>query len=713
METLESSSWHRVADLKPRFRPHADIHRHVYRGHVWHIVQDHQSGRYFRISPAAYHLVSQMNGMRTVEEIWRNAGQRWGTDRPTQDETIRLIAQLGQADLLVEGAPTDISAIARRAEIGRSRDMLARIKNPMAIRIPLFDPDRFLSATQMLVRPLFTLWGLIAWLGLIGFGIVTAALNWPELMSNLLDRILVTENLILLVITYPFVKAFHELGHAYAVKVWGGEVHEIGVMLLVFMPVPYVDASSSAAFPEKYQRVVVGAAGIIVEVALAAIAMIVWANAESGLVTAIAFNVMLIGGVSTVLFNGNPLLRFDGYYVLADLIETPNLGPRSNRYVQFLVQTHVLGMHTVDDPATTPGERRWFFAYSVAAFLYRLTIMAAIAMFVAGKFFFFGVVLAIWAITMMLIWPIIKGLKFILTDARLDGQRPRAIGITAAAVCFVLWVLAGVPIPYRTMTQGVVWAEENAQVRAGASGFVSEIFEQPGTIVEQGATLVRFEDPIAASRVNLLEIDLRANLARYEGVRAIDLVQAKIFSEQVELAKYRLDAEKLRASEMEITAPQSGQFVLVDADALIGRYVRKGALLGFVMPDGAPLIRAVVLQSQIDLVRSRLVGVEFRAASGMRREVSGTILRAPPAAVSDVPSEALATSAGGPVVAQVAENGRARAIDPFFIVDIVPNEPMSLGVGERVYVRFDHGPEPVLFRISRSVRRLFLSQFDV
>ena len=105
-------------------------------------------------------------------------------------------------------------------------------------------------------------------------------------------------------------KALHELGHSYAVKRWGGEVHEIGIMFLVFMPVPYVDASESAGFQSKWQRAFVGAAGILVEIFLASLALFIWLNAEEGLVRAFAFNVMLIGGVSTLFFNGNPLLRF-------------------------------------------------------------------------------------------------------------------------------------------------------------------------------------------------------------------------------------------------------------------------------------------------------------------------------------------------------------------------------------------------------------------
>src|SRR6266700_3652649 len=115
-------------------------------------------------------------------------------------------------------------------------------------------------------------------------------------------------------------------------------------MFLVFMPVPYVDASSSASFREKWRRALVGSAGIIVELLLASFALFVWLDAEEGLVRGFAYNVMLIGGISTVLFNGNPLLRFDGYYVLADLLEIPNLADRSKKYIGHLLIRYIFGV---------------------------------------------------------------------------------------------------------------------------------------------------------------------------------------------------------------------------------------------------------------------------------------------------------------------------------------------------------------------------------
>ena len=330
--------------MRPRLRSHVEIHRQRFRRETWFIVQDQHSGKYFRLSPAANLIASLMDGRRSLQSLWETACAQYPDDPPTQTEVIRLLSQLHHADLIAGDMPPDIAEMGERHHEQTRKSLMSRLRNPLALRFPLFDPDRFLGATLWMVRWLFTVWGFMLWLGLIITGVTLVALNWGALTGGLSDRILSAENIALIALAYPLIKAIHELGHAYATKVWGGEVHEIGLMFLVFIPVPYVDASSSAAFPEKWRRVIVGGAGIMVELALAAIAMIVWINVEPGLVRAFAFNVMLIGGVSTLLFNGNPLLRFDGYFVLADAVEIPNLGQRSSKYFWYIIQRYLFGL---------------------------------------------------------------------------------------------------------------------------------------------------------------------------------------------------------------------------------------------------------------------------------------------------------------------------------------------------------------------------------
>ena len=187
-------------------------------------------------------------------------------------------------------------------------------------------------------------------------------LHWPELTENVADRVLATHNLILLWLCFPLIKLLHELGHAYTTKLGGGEVHDMGLILLVFTPVPYVEASAASGFRSKWRRVLVGAAGMLVETFIAALAMFIWVAAEPGVLRAVAFNIMLIAGVSTLVFNANPLLRFDGYYILSDLIEIPNLSQRANRYWRYLAEKYVFRMKDSDKPPLAPSNAPYYVA---------------------------------------------------------------------------------------------------------------------------------------------------------------------------------------------------------------------------------------------------------------------------------------------------------------------------------------------------------------
>jgi putative peptide zinc metalloprotease protein len=714
MASLFSNSWYRVAELKPRLRAHAQIHRQTFRGQVWYVLQDHQSGRFFRVSPAANRMLCLMDGRRTLREIWDIAGERAADDPPTQDETIQLLAQLHAADLLQGELPPDVGELAERSERADRRRLLQRLRNPMALRVPLFDPDRLLDLTLPLIKPLFSVVGFFCWLALVATGAVLAALHWSELLANVADRVLVAENIALIALVYPIMKALHEAGHACATKVWGGEVHEVGVMLLVFIPVPYVDASASAAFREKRRRIVVGGAGIIVELALAAIAVIVWLNASPGLGRAVAFNVVLIGGVSTLFFNGNPLLRFDGYYILADLIEIPNLATRANAYLFFLVQRHLLGVDGLDNPASAPGEAKWLLAYAILSLLYRMLVSFGIAVFLATRLFILGIAMAIWAIISIAVLPIIKGIRFLATSPRLRGQRQRAIGTVAGIAAFAAAILFLLPLPYATVAQGVVWIPDRAEVRAKAEGFVTDVLTTPGSRVEAHRQLVALEDPILSARVSLIDAQREEMQLRLEAVRQLDRVQAEVLQEQVQRLSSTLAAYRTRADELNIAAEQGGRFVLPHAEDLPGRFFKRGDLVGYVIGDNDLVVRVVVPQADVDLVRQRTRAVKAYFAENLEQPVPARVLREVPAAQNEVPSLALTAQAGGPIVLDPGKTQKPTSLFSTFLFDVDLLEPVPPRMaGARVYVRFDHGYEPLAFRILRAFRQFFLGQFHV
>lgn len=712
-QSLFDPSWYRMAPLKLRLRGHVELHRHRFRGQLWYVLQDHQSGRYHRLSPAANLFISLMDGRRTLDDIWNITGSRYADDPPTQAETIRLLAQLHSNDLLQGDVPPDVSELAERAAKQSRQDLLGRFRNPLALRWPLFDPDRLLDRLAPLFRPVFTVWGLIAWLALIATGITLAVLHWGELTATSADQLISAGNIGLTLLIYPIIKLLHEFGHGIAAKVWGGRVHETGIMLLVFMPVPYVDASSTTSFPSKWRRIVVAGAGIMVEFGLAAAAMILWVQMEPGLARAAAFNVMLIGSISTLLFNGNPLLRYDAFYILSDLIEIPNLASRANRYVLYLIQHYLLGVENAENPVTAPGEARWLLFYAVASWIYRMFLTFAIALLVATKLFWVGTALAIYFLFSSLVLPLVKGAHFLLTSPRLKGKGARAATVTTGALALIGAALFATPLPYATVTEGVVWPPAGTELRVAAAGNLAGILAAPGSMVRRDQPLLRLEDSTLAATIALMETQRQGLQLQLETVQFSDRVRADIIAEQLRSIDATLADARQRQAGLVIRAGADGRFILPRATDLTGRFLRQGDLAGYVVPPGALPVRTVVTQSQVDLVRGRTDAVALHYATDAAQPVPAAITAAVPAAQTDLPALALAREGGGAIVTAPGQDGSLRALEGLFVFDLLPEGVPEGLLGSRVLVRFDHGNAPLAPRIARNLRQLFLRYFNV
>jgi putative peptide zinc metalloprotease protein len=711
--SLYSPSWYRVAGLKPRLRSHVEIHRHHYRGELWYILQDHASGRFQRFTPAAYLLIGLMDGRRTVQEVWEAGRERLGEDAPTQEEMIRLLSQLHAVDVMQCDVPPDTAELLKRFEKRSSRKWVQNIRNPMAMRFSLLDPERWLVRLQPLVTPFFGWFGALLWVSVVGTAIFYVGVYWTDLTENITDRVLAPQNLVLLWITFPFVKAFHEFGHAFAVKAFGGEVHEMGIMILVLTPVPYVDASAASAFRNKWERMLAGAAGMAVEIFIAAIALFLWIHAQPGAMRAVLYNVIFIAGVSSLLFNGNPLLRYDAYYMLVDLLEIPNLGPRGLRYLGYLMQRYAFGIPDAEPPLSAPGERAWFIIYSIASFAYRIFIYFSIVFFIAGKFFVAGVLLAGWAVISMLIYPAGKSLKFLLSSPRLQKKRLRAFFATALIVAAVGGLVFFVPVPLSTRAEGVIWIPEQAYVRAGTDGFVENLEVAPGQRVKAGDELIQCSDPLLPAQIRVEEAQLRELQIQYDTQILSDRVKAEITKEEIKNIEGRLARSRERFAELTICSLTNGNFLSPMAQDLPGRFVKRGELLGYVLDKSTIAARVVVAQEDVDFVRHKTKGVKIRFPERIWEAVSVAIQREVPAATDQLPSRTLGQPGGGEIPIDPRDNQGVRAFQPVFLFDIELPEKRLYPVGGRVYVRFDHGWEPLFWRWYRSVRQLFLKRFNV
>ena len=712
--SLFSPHWYRVAELKPQLRGHATFRRHHYRGQLWYVLDDRASGRHHRFTPDAYQFIARMDGRHSVQEIWDVTSEKLGDDAPTQDEAIHLLGQLHSADVLQCDVPPDTVELFNRHQKEEAQKWKRRLMNPLALRFPLCDPDEFLDKWLPVVRPFFGWFGFIVWFVLAAFGVVLASTHWEELVAHAIEQGFAPTNLLLLVLVYPLVKGLHELGHGFATKVWGGEVHELGIMFLVFMPVPYVDATASASFPEKRKRIVVSAAGMMVELGLAAAALMLWINMEPSLTRDVAFNVMLIGGISTVLFNGNPLLRFDGYYIFADLVDIPNLGSRANRYLGYLAQRHLCGIKTAQSPATAPGEARWFFVYGILAYVYRLFITAAIVFLVAGKVFLVGVAIAAWAVVNQIVMPIGKGLAFLFFNPAIERTRTRAIFVLVSLIALVVGGLGYAPAPLWTRAEGVLWLPEDAHVRAGTEGFITRLLVEPDTVVKRGDPLVALADPLLDARIKVLEAQRQELKVKHDAKEYEDRVEAQKIQDELKTANAALQRARERYDDLIVRSPSDGILVIPKAKDLAGRFVKQGEPVGYVVDFEEITARVVVRQNDAGLVRRNSKGVEVRLADDVGTVLPASILREVPAASDQLPSPALGTRGGGTIVIDPQDEQGTRTMDTVFQFDLtLPPEAVLRNAGGRVFVRFDHGTEPLARQWYRGLRQLFLKRFTI
>jgi putative peptide zinc metalloprotease protein len=712
---LESSLWYRVASVKPRLAARARLHRHRYRGELWYLLQDPASGQVQRFTPSARLIIAAMDGERTVNDLWRLAQRHLGEDAPTQGELIQLLGQLHGADLLATDIPPDALELFERGSKNKAQKRRRAWMNPMAVRIPLWDPGAFLDRFAPLWRLLWGRAGGLVWLAVVLPALALLPGAWPDLTHNVSDRVLQPSNLLLLAIVFPLIKALHELGHATATRAGGGEVHEMGLMLMVLMPIPYVDASAATVLRSRWSRALVAAAGMIVELFIAAVAFYFWLLLEPGPARSLCFNVMLVAGVSTLVFNGNPLLRYDAYYILADLAELPNLAQRSTRYWGYLVERYVLRGRDAVSPAETRSERLWFGFYGVASTAYRLFVTFVIALFIGSRFFFIGVLLALWAVANMAVMPIVRAFRQLNERPGLRERRGRILAATGGVFAVLAMLALWLPMPDRTQAEGVVWLPEQATLRAGAPGFVHRVLEAPGQPVRTGTLLIHSVEPGLDAQLRVSEARVAELEATYASEFVNDRVRATIALEQLRFEQSARDRVRQRAAGLNVAAGVDGTFTPAEPNDMPGRFYRQGEVLGYVLGEVEPIVRVVVEQAEVDGVARSVRSVRLRLSDDLGRVIPGRVVREVPAGSDEAPSRALIASGGGRLAVDPRDPEGRRTLARIFQIDVAPLEPFGREVayGQRVYVRFEMAPAPLATQGYRALRRLFLRHFSV
>ncbi|MDG1339434.1 MAG: peptidase M50 [Paracoccaceae bacterium] len=700
MSALRHPDWHLLSDQKFRRRAAIGTSHQMFRGEAFVVLCDRVTGHNLRLTERAQELWQLFDGRRTLNDIWEHLMRRPAI-APSQGELVEWVMQLVGTGLILSDHELDPIYLSDRTNKRRSSTMEQRFASPLAIKIKLFDPSWLVRKTYPLVGMMFTPFGGLVVAAVLLSALVLAVMNWEALFQSADQTILSQSGLLGLALAYPIMKGLHELAHCYALYRFGGQVREFGIMLLLFFPVPYVEASEATALPDKRARMLVGAAGILSELFIASIALMLWLQIEPGVERALLFNFVLIGSISTILFNGNPLLKFDAYFVLADYLEMPNLAQRSGEYLQDRFLSRILGLRSDVDPRQ--GEARILGTYGTLALSYRMLLTLTIALLVSTWFFVFGVLLAAWVVIIGVIWPLVKVFKKGFRMTKSQNRARRVLVRLTVFLALLVGLTTLVPLPFSAQGEGRIVPLASAEVSVETSGLIAATNIVDGMEITAGMQIMRLDN--ASQTARRLAMDMNVTFLQEALSRSgLTVPERQRVERELEVARTALaNAEDLEQA-LDVRAPISGRISWQGGrPPPPGAFAYRGDRLGHIInPDALQVVTAfpAAYSGRIDEDPTLLMllpnGDEFARPVARSRVVD---------VGQQVPPELL-VSAGGPVPEQPDRPGMA--LDTSYIVWAAPQGDLSAWAGARVVARIDLGSATALEQMVFHVQRLFL-----
>jgi len=710
-----SESWYRVSGLKLSLHPTVEVHKQLFRGELWYVLRDPFNNQYFRLRPEAYDFVIRLRSDRTVEEVWEACLKRHPDNAPGQEDVIQLLTQLYFANLLHFEMPGDSAKMFERYKKRRQREIQSKLLSIMFIRIPLFDPENLLRKILPFFKLFISPLGAVLWLAVVAAA-GKVVVDHFDMATDQIEGILAPDNLFLLYVGLVVIKSLHEFGHALVCRRFGGEVHTMGVMFLIFTPLPYMDATSSWSFRSRWRRALVGGAGILTEIFVAALATFVWARTGPGALHSLAYNMMFIASVSTVLFNGNPLLRFDGYYILSDLLDIPNLHTRSRRHLRHLVERYLFGCKDSFSPTQSFKEAFWLSVFGILSGIYRVVVFSGIILFVADKFLLAGLLMALICVISWGVVPLFKLIVYLASSPRLARTRVRSIAACTGIFLVTTVFLTLLPFPNRFRAPGVLEAVQYIRVVNDTPGYVRKILVPSGSSVRAGTVLIELSD-------RELELEIEATLAQRAETLAMKLRAMQEEKADLEPIHKRLEAieTKLkdlreRRAALSVKARQAGIWVAPHVRDLIGSWLPRGSAIGQIVDQRAFRFSAVVSQDEAaELFTDQIQKTEVRIFGQGGENIEVSAFKIIPYRQERLPSAALGWRGGGEVAVSVRDETGLKAAEPFFQIyaDILKSPGAVLLHGRSGKLRFTLNPKPLLLQWGHKLRQLLQKRYQI
>ena len=673
--------------------------------------------RFFRIGYEEYVFVSLLDGNTTVPQACGLAAAILGKRAPTAGQAASIQRWLLKNELAyVDGSEPPVRD-PRRPNPAVPKASLAGRLNPFWIKVPLTRDGRWIDALSTPLRWCFSKLAVVIGLVVILTGMLILYFHRGSLIASTSEAFS-AHNWIWLLVTWITLKCIHELGHAVCCRRHGGEVHEFGLVFILFTPLAYVDVTSCWRMPSRWKRIAVSSAGMFIELIVAAIAILFWINVESPLTRQLLYNIVFTAGLSTILFNANALMRFDGYFILADLVQIPNLYVEGAAEVRRIAKQLLLGMPS--GRSQYDGWRLWFLRiYGVSAILWKIVICLSLSIAASTMFAGAGIAIAAMGVAVWFGKPLVDLLRFCRHTFRIEPARMVRGAVIGSAmllcsVAAVFWL----PISTAIQVAGITRYPPETLVRSGADGFVVNVHTSDGTHVRRGDLLIELRNPELEQRLASLMVSLQQNeLRQRKAIDQKDASSALVLREQQASLDQQIDQLQKQVDGLRVIAPRDGCVIARELSQSIGTYKREGdTLLTIAVPSEKEML-AVVDQQDIAVVRNE-VGATVPIRLAHFEKIAGKVERIDPRASDRLPAPPLSAVEGGPLAVRADDTDddddgddedRVRLIQPHFAVRVQLDRQTAARVaaGMRTRVAIGYRNDPLAARLKTMIRRMW------
>lgn len=538
------------------------------------MVKDPVGLQYFRFEEEEFAILQMLDGQSSLEDI----AEQFEADFPPQtirvEELQNFIGMLHRSGLVLSDSHGQGVQLKKRSDERRRKELIGSLSNILSIRFKGFDPELILNAMYPWVRWFFSPTAMFFSLLLMLCALTLVIVQFDVFQSKLpsFQSFFAAQNWLLIAGVLGVTKVIHEFGHGLSCKHFGGECHEMGVMFLVLTPCLYCNVSDSWMLPNRWHRAAIGAAGMYVEVVIASAATFVWWFSEPGMLNYICLNIMFVSSVSTIMFNANPLLRYDGYYILSDVMEVPNLRQKATSILNRKLGKWCLGLEEPEDPFLPKRNQGFFALYTVASFLYRWLILLSILYFLNKVFEPYGLkvigqMIALMSLYGLIVMPLTKVVKFFRVPGRLNKVKK----VRMFASLFLLGALIGsafvIPFPSSVMCSFELLPRGATSIYVEVEGILEEVLVEPGEQVEAQQVLARMRSIDLELEIESLRGERESRRVELESLQKLRFrddeasLQLQVVQERLAAFEEQL-AQKLRdAKRLEITAPVAGTLI--------------------------------------------------------------------------------------------------------------------------------------------------------